>query len=311
MQRIHSILATVALLCLAPTAIPSSGQGAWVQPRGNAYLKLSYGASTAADQYTFDGRVKQYADNVEDYAFFDRSFYLYMESGVANHGTMVISVPYKRIIVRDAAFRYRTYAFGNAGVGGRFNLAPLMRLSPRDALALSVTAGIPLGYTRNYAPSAGSGQVDLQGVLAYGRSLYPAPFYLQFGAGYRYRSRIYALSRAIDCNEGSDVFCQADRKPDFGDEVLLMAETGATFGRLFLQVLANAVWSVEPPTTGFSVANPVPTLQRYVKTGAGVAVILPDGATVNVQAFMTPYGRNTVKSVDLYFGFDYRLDYRK
>jgi hypothetical protein len=288
------------------------GQGAWIQSRSNAYFKLSYGASTAADQYTFDGRTKPYADNVDDNAFFDRSVYFYLESGVADRGTMILSIPYKRIIVRDAAFRYRTYGFGTAILGGRFDLGPAMQLGPFDALAFSASAGLPLGYTRNYAPSTGAGQVDGLAMLSYGRSFYPLPVYMQFGFGYRYRSSVYALSRVIECSEGVDVFCFEDRRPDYSDELVASAETGITVGNLlFLQGMANLVWSTHAPTTGFSVSNPIPTEQRYLKAGGGVAFLLPDNASINVQVFATPFGQNTVRSIDIYIGFDYRLTYVK
>ena len=311
----NRLSAFCALLCVTAASLAwntyAVAQGAWVQPRGQAYLKFSYGASTAADQYRFDGERKPYADNVDDYAFFDRSAYFYLESGVADHGTMILSIPYKRIVVRDAAFRYRTYGFGSAIVGARFDLGPAMQLGAFDALALGVTAGIPLGYTRNFAPSTGAGQVDGMAVLSYGRSFYPAPIYLQFGFGYRYRSSLYVLSRSVDCREGVDVFCVDDKKPDYSDELVASVESGVSIGRVFLQGLANLVWSTKAPLTGFTVSNPVPTEQRYLKLGGGAAFLLGAGASVSVQAFATPYGQNTVRSIDIYLGFDYRLSYGK
>ncbi len=304
-------VALIIALAAVFAAVPVRGQGAWVQPRRAGYIKLSYGASTAARQYTFDGRLKQYADNVDDNAFFDRSVYMYLESGVAKHGTMVIAIPYKRIIIRDAAFKYRTYGFGTALVGARFDLRPMMRLGPLDALALNVALGIPLGYTRNYAPSAGAGQIDAQAILTYGRSLWPSPMYLQVGAGYRYRSSIYLLSRTTACQVGSDINCFADQKPDYGDEFVATAEVGATVaGALFIQAIGNLTWSITAPTEGFSVSNPIPTQQRYAKVGGGIGFSLPQGGGVNLQVFGTPYGRNTIRSVDIYLGLDYRFVWR-
>lgn len=292
-------------------AIPTNGQGAWVQQHRSGYIKMSYGASTAARQFTFDGRQKQYADNVDDNAFFDRSVYMYLESGVSQNGTMVIAIPYKRIIIRDAAFKYRTYGFGTALVGARFNLGPMMRLGPLDALALNASLGVPLGYTRNYAPSAGAGQIDAQAILSYGRSLWPSPMYLQFGAGYRYRSSIYLLSRATPCQVGSDINCVVDQRPDYGDEFVASAEVGATIaGTLFLQAIGNLTWSITAPTEGFSVSNPIPTQQRYAKVGGGIGFSLPQGGGINLQVFGTPYGRNTIRSVDIYIGLDYRFVWR-
>ncbi len=299
-------------VCCATVVLSAAGQGAWSRAAGSAYLKISYGASTAADQFTFDGRTKPYADAVDDYSFFDRSAYLYAETGLSDRTTLIVSVPFKRIVVRDAAFRYQTYGFGTAGLGARIDLGPELQLGANDAFALNLAAGLPLGYTRNYAPSAGAGQIDASAILSYGRSFYPAPAYLQFGFGYRYRSSVYALSQSVTCNEGSDLFCVADNKPSYSDELLIHAETGVTISNfLFVQALANVVWSTDAPVTGFSVTNPIPTEQRYVKVGGGLAALLPGNTSLSAQAFVTPYGQNTVRSIDIFLGIDHRFSIRK
>ena len=55
----------LSILGLLLTALPLTAQS-WPQSKGMSYLKLSYGSSTARDQFTFDGRQKEYADNVDD-----------------------------------------------------------------------------------------------------------------------------------------------------------------------------------------------------------------------------------------------------
>ena len=211
----------LSILGLLLTALPLTAQS-WPQSKGMSYLKLSYGSSTARDQFTFDGRQKEYADNVDDNAFFDRSIYAYGELGLTDNITLLGSLPYKRLIIRDAAFRYRTFGIGSAQIGARVGLKPYLGLDslPFDALAANVMLTLPTGYTRNLTPSVGSGQADAELYLSYGRSFYPLDAYAQAGVGYRYRSSIYGLSKAVPCQEGSDKDCVADRTPVYGDEVL-------------------------------------------------------------------------------------------
>jgi hypothetical protein len=306
----HPKILAVALACIMALACHAAARAqSWPQEKGKAYLKLSYGTSTASQQYTFDGREKEYADNVTENAFFDRSVYAYGELGLTDNVTLLASLPYKRVIIRDAAFRYRTYAFGSAQVGARVGLKPVLGMdeAPLDALAANVILTLPTGYTRNLTPSVGSGQADAELFVSYGRSFYPIDAYAQAGIGYRYRSSIYGLSTAVPCQEGVDKDCVADRQPVYGDEMFFGVEGGYTFAkRVFANLMLRGSYSVKEPTEGFSVANPIPTRQRYLKVGGSLAVFITEGISVNGQVFFTPYGLNTVKSTDLFIGVDYR-----
>ena len=313
LSRFHSPFRNLArwfIVCglVGTVLLPAvAGAQAWPKGAGEGYLKLSYGSSTASQQYTFDGRTKDYADNVADNAFFDRSIYLYGEYGLTSNLTLTAALPYKRLIVRDAAFRYRTFGFGTASIGARYGLKGIVGgLGDNDALAANFGVSVPTGYTRNYLPSAGSGQVDAELSVSYGRSLYPAPAYLQAGVGYRYRSGFYDMSVTIPCQEGVDKDCFTDHQPTFGDEFLFGIEGGYTFASfLFVNVMVRGDFSLSAPTEGFSVSNPIPTRQRFIKTGATVALRPFDFLGVSAQAFITPYGLNTVNSFDLFLGIDY------
>lgn len=280
---------------------------AWPRDSGKVYAKLSYGTSTASEQFSFDGRVKDYADNVPENAFFDRSLYFYGELGLTRNLTLVASVPYKRVIVRDAAFRYRTFALGDAQIGARYGLNGLLGLEGgSEAVAANVSVSLPLGYSRNLTPSAGSGQINADLNVSYGHSFYPLPLYAQGAFGYRYRSDIYALSTAIPCQEGVNKDCFADTKPSYDDELFGGMEAGVTIAnRVLLQGIARFTWSLTQPDVGFSVANPIPTKQRFLKIGGGIGVAAFRGLGVSGQVFFTPTGRNTVNSVDLFLGIDY------
>ncbi len=100
--------------------------------------------------------------------------------------------------------------------------------------------------------------------------------------------------------------CFADTKPTYEDELFGSLEGGVTIAsRVFLQGIARFNWALTEPTTGFTVSNPIPTKQRYLKLGAGIGVATIKDLNLSAQFFFTPTGRNTVKSTDLFLGIDY------
>ncbi len=310
------------ITCLVITLVfltPSLCFGqAWTMPKGEHFFKITGSKITASDQYTFDGRIADFVNGVSGNSFRDESLYLYSELGLFNNLTLILSLPYKRIFVEDLAFRYQTAALGSSNIGLRVGILPLFGLQPSAvSLALNLAATVPMGYTRNFAPSAGAGQIDIQATLGMGVSFYPTAAYIQLSGGYRYRSTLYTLSKAVACNVGSDIDCVRDLKPNFGNEYIFSADAGIMFlnGMLFFQALANGVWSVDEPFIGFTAINPMPTLQRFIKAGAGFS-LYPFRVTqlfnlsdlgLSVQYFVTPYGRNTIKSTDLFAGIEYRI----
>ena len=166
---------------------------------------------------------------------------------------------------------------------------------------------VPTGYTRNFSPAIGAGQADLQGTFSYGLSLYPLPAYAQAYLGYRHRSEVYAFSGTTNCAAGENT-CIEDIQPDYGDEWLFGAEVGVSLDRWALvQALVQGTWSNTPPETNFDPSNPFPTHARYVKTGAGLTVYPLRDVGLSVQVFTTPYGRNTVRSTDWFWGIEYRV----
>ena len=297
---------------------PGAGFGqAWTLPKGQAYVKLFYGHVTTAEQFTFDGRQTDFIDGLPGDTYRDRSLYLYSELGLGDHLSLILSFPYKRTFVRDHAFRFRLFAPGTALVGTRLSLLPLLKKSnDNQALSVNIYAHVPTGYVRNYTPSSGAGQVDLQASLFYGASLHPVPAYVQFGAGYKYRTLLYGFSKTVTCVPGSDIHCVADTKQKYGNEWTFHAEAGVSpIGQAILvQILAQSSWSIKKSDVGFSPLNPIPTDQRYVKVGAGLSVYpfallrlrALSSLGVSAQYFQTPFGRNTISSRDLFLGFEIR-----
>ncbi len=301
----------LVLFVLGLTTVHVGRGQAWVQPKGHAYVKLSRSDVTASEQYRFDGERIPYADNVEGEAFFDESFYLYSEIGLTDNLTLVAILPYKSIRVRDAAFDYETEGLGSVMIGLRTGIKNLVGLTAdQHTLAANFMVTLPTGYTRNFTPSVGPGQVDVQTTINYGVSLWPFPGYAQAGLGYRYRSALYGFSTTTPCEDGRDVNCFEDVETKYDDELLFSAEAGVNLGRWALvQVIGFGVLSNKPPDaeTSFSIRNPIPTRQRYVKVGGGLTVYPLRKLGLGVQVFFTPSGRNTIRSTDIFWGLEYRL----
>ncbi len=287
-------------------------------PKGEVYVKTSYGAVTAGEQFTFDGRETEFVDGLEGDTFRDRSLYVYTEVGLTNQLTLTATLPYKRTFIEDQAFDYRTFAFGTAALGLRVGLLPLLGLEGgANALAANVGVNLPTGYTRNFTPSVGSGQTDVQLTLNYGRSFWPLPAYAQVGGGYRLRTNHFGFSQATACQPGQDIDCIEDAQPDFDNELLYAFEVGLTplEGGVLLQLKGNGQASVNEPTVGFTARNPIPTSQRFFKLGGGLALYPFRLAGVNnlaalglsVEYYRTIDGRNTLNSRDLFVGIEYRM----
>ncbi len=304
---------TLFLLCLGFifSVTPRAGSAqAWPQRRGHTYLKLSHSRVAASHQWDFNGDKKPYAENVAGNAFFDRSFYLYGEYGLTDNLTAVVLLPFKRITVRDGELEYTTEGLGSVTLGLRVGLKSFLKVSaPAHTFALNISATVPTGYTRNLSPSLGPGQADFQAVFSYGISLYPLPLYGQAGLGYRVRTAIYSLSSADVCPTDTTPGCVEDSRPEFTDEWLFSGEIGGWLGRrALLQVLTQGVWSNLSPETGFNPINPVPTRERFIKTGAGLTLYPIPNLGMSVQYFATPFGRNTIDSSDWFFGVEYQFD---
>lgn len=295
---------TLAIVFLIVSASSANGQ-AWTQKQGHGFVQAGYVTGTASKQFAFDGNRKPYAEGVDESAFFERSIGFYGEYGVTRQNTLVLSLPYKRLVVRDATYRYQTSAWEALRIGWRRAVGPLTKGS--RAVALNVAVQLPLRYSRNFLPAAGAGQVDLDFTLDYGRSFEVVPAYCQVALGYRYRTSGYAFSEAIPCQEGVDLDCTADRQPEFGNQWLLRAEVGIPWrDHLLLQGLTSAVLSQNAPETGFTASQPIPTESRYWKLGGGVMLFTKSGFGVNGQMFTTPYGRNAVASFDVMLAVFYR-----
>ena len=312
------LLFSPCLAALLLWGMPSAEAQAWTQEAGGAYVKVSQSFAAASSRYDADGTVVPYNATTNG-SFRDRSTYIYGEIGVTGGLTLVASVPYKRIYVTDETFEptfeRESFAWGTAILGARYDIGPALGLSPDGptVLAANLAVGIPMGYTRNYDPAVGPGQLDLQATLDIGRSLYPLPAYVQAGLGYRRRTSSFGFSAATDCIDGQmdadgrACLADEDARRSYGDEFLFSAEGGVTLGPVLFQGLVTTHWSVSAPAPAEGVTVILPEgfeLQRYILVGAGVTVYGPLDFGLSVQAFGVVHAQNTLGGSQVFVGLE-------
>ncbi len=309
-------------LLLAVSLAPSLALAqAWTLEPGRAYLKLAQGFANASERYDAEGEVVPYDMDTEGTPYRDRSLYLYGEVGLAPNLSLYGTLPYKRLRIRDGGLdpevEREASDLGSAVLGVRVGLNELVGLGERSALGANFGFTVPLGYRRNFAPAVGPGQVDLQALVAYGRSFWPRPAYAQVGLGYRYRTTVFGLSRIVDCpaSQPADApeLCVsgAGDEVHYSDEFLAKAEVGYTlFERLLVQALVDVVWSKDAPQQVDSALGVQPEAfpqQRYVRTGLGATFYVFGDTGLSVQAFTAPYARNALRAVEVFVGIETRL----
>lgn len=176
--------ATLLWLCLLLVSALAPQQlmaGAWTLDQGKSYNRL------AANYYYADENFDASGDSQDmpyDGEFDDYNLNYYLEYGVTDRLTGILSVYYKDISKEDDYLEYETDGIGDIDVGLKYRLAQ----GDWGVLSLQGLVKLPNMYSRRDALPLGNGQYDLEGRLLYGRSLWPMiPGYVGLEAGYRLR----------------------------------------------------------------------------------------------------------------------------
>ncbi|RAL23582.1 hypothetical protein DL240_05330 [Lujinxingia litoralis] len=141
-------------------------------------------------------------------------------------------------------------------------------------------------------PTLGNGVREHELGLSLGASLWPRPFYGSLTAAYRLRG-----SRQAAGGEQIEMF----------DEIPIMAEVGwAPHPSLWIRGLAQGVIGLGPPES-LDIFNLTPLTQSYLKVGPGLILTIPGGIQLSLDVMLTPWGINTVQSVDGIVGIAYEF----
>ncbi|MCG8605655.1 hypothetical protein MJD09_11735 [bacterium] len=184
MKRL-SITILIFLLCASRWDVVHAG--AWTQQKGHYYSKFSLHRFESTSQFLLNGDRQPLADNGR---VVDVSFFYYLEYGLFDDLTFVLSVPVKTINFSCAieGCDNSSSGLGDTVLGLRY------RLSQTDWI-VSVQTGVKLapGYETDEdalesRPPLGDGQTDFEMRLLIGRSVLNYRAYLNFDVGYRARS---------------------------------------------------------------------------------------------------------------------------
>jgi hypothetical protein len=297
---------------------------AWTEEPGRLLLELGLGLTSASQRFDAEGGRVPYDDRLvgqDGTQLSGLAAYLRAEYGVAPHLALSGAVPYRRLVLRDPSGAVpvdREEAdLGTAALGLRLGLGERVGLGEGRALAVYLGVRLPLGYRRNVAPAVGSGQVDLEGVVSYGHRLARLPVTLETGAGYRYRTGIYAFSREASCPtlppaEGQPACAEASGEAAYSDQLLSYARVGYDLlGRVRVEALADLTWSVEPPGPPLRVAGLVQPAgfprERALRVGGALTLPLFDGTELLGRAVSTVSGQDALAATEWSVGLRTRL----
>lgn len=316
-------IALALALFLAPALAAAQ---AWTLAPGATYFRLTQ-SFVSADEWTdHEGTRLAYDSLASGTPFRDRSLYLHGEVGLARSLTLFGTIPYRRVTVveggADPEVERRASDLGSATLGLRVGLERALESlgwrDERNALAANLAFSIPLGYRRNVAPLVGPGQVDAELVLAYGRSFAPVAAYAQAAVGYRFRTGVFDLSRAVACPalpaDDAETVCVSPSGAEiaYGDQFLARLEAGYTFRDVLLvRGLLDVAWSVDTPEAAVPLGGilqpEVFPHQRVVRTGLGLTAYVIGELGLSVQVMTAPYARNALKATELFIGLETRF----
>jgi len=172
-------------------AAPARG-GAWVQPKGDSYLKLSLFGMRSAERVGPDGSTMPADPSGGDYV--ERMLYSYLEHGLSSKLTLLGSFAWKDMRV-EADPEFGTKSTGDLRLGGRWGLVQGPKALSLEALIWIPTypasdLSQPPGQRAQNLP-AGIGQMQAELRALGGLSLFPLPLYGNLDLGYRVRGGDY------------------------------------------------------------------------------------------------------------------------
>ena len=159
--------------------------GAWSQPQGHFYAKIS-GGLYASEEF-FNDMGDKVPLGMDGERFEASQGFLYLEYGLLERLTLVGQTNAGQLISRNRFVKQVTVGIGDVGLGVKYQVVdrPVV-LTPLVSLKL------PTGYHKDYDPAMGTGDADLAFRLSTARSFYPWPFYLGAEAGYRFRGGTFS-----------------------------------------------------------------------------------------------------------------------
>ncbi len=154
--------------------------GAWSQPRGGYYAKIS-GIDYSATE-VFNDMGNRAPMGMDDNQFRARQVLAYGEYGLFERLTLTGQVGAGRLVSEDTFVERITWGLGDVHLGAKYQLT-----AGRLVLSSQVDVALPSGYDREHDPALGTGYSAQGARLLAGLSLYPLPLYAGGEVGYKRR----------------------------------------------------------------------------------------------------------------------------
>ena len=176
-------IAAISIIAIGSASAVSGG--AWTQPRGHYYAKASVLHFESTEFLDQNGNRTERLRSGE---LSDLSVITYIEYGVTDDLTLVISAPYRRLEDKRT-FTGQGIAIERVRRLGDLELRARHRLPLSVGSAVALGAKIPMGYdiSEDLRVPPGTGEIDADVRLLVGQSLHPQPAYVTGEIGFRRR----------------------------------------------------------------------------------------------------------------------------
>lgn len=261
---------TIGIMFFGQILQTSLFAGAWAQPKGHYYTKLTFIYSKADGLYGINFPAK----------FDDYSLYFYGEYGLFDRTTIILNLPsVKRSINETNTVRGTTTGF----LAGDFELQVKYQFLDRPIVASAlIGTKVPATYKVEDFPPLGNGKTDFDAKLLLGASLYPIPAYLTGDIGYRLRGG------------------------DFEDEIQFNFEAGYTFFKKYLVRGVTTGIKSTKMDAGLSNLLQFPLSQEQFRVGGGIIYKLNQKIEFDATYLKTISGNNIPKANEIFIGIAFK-----
>ncbi len=264
-----------SIFCLLIFA--STLEAQWITPPGKSWIDLSVFHQDTKKQFWFDGKkILMF----EEGHLVASSGYLTGSYGIRRGVDAWIQLPLIRTRFDDFADNRVSTGIGDPRLFLR--IGPQLFSDIEYPIALRFGIKAPIGSFERDAEiiPLGEGQFDFEGHLEVGHSFGKANHFTSLSLGYRHRLR----------NTESGI------KP--GDELLVLASFGTSYGLFLLDILAEALIGKSPNIHGLQIET---AKRRLVHITPRIGYALP-GADLKLGLRLPLAGRNLPAGRSLYFG---------
>jgi hypothetical protein len=269
-RRIAVFFSTLTALALASTSVLA---GPWTKSQGEYYVKLGESLYLADAYRNSEGQVVTGAD------YLSATSFVYAEYGLLDGLHIQAFVPLLYAKNTVAAGSFTDLGVGDATLG--LQMSPLKLAIPTS---IRLEAKIPMYTSQTTAtgqtPARGDAQLDATLWLSGGAG--NASVYGYLDVGYQHRTQL-----------GWDELAGGP----FSDGLVYIAQVGYwAFGRAVVALNSSGVLPLTQDTVSKS----------YVTVGPSIFFPLTEQLSLEADAYLTPYSRNSANGWSVGFGLSYR-----